>query len=558
MKNSWKLIGDVLDNDVLRVLLANRGITVEGPNEFLEPPRPSLELAKRLLGFNEEDFEKISSIFTNAINNCRPIIIHGDYDVDGICATAIIWQAIYHDLGYKNCRPFIPNRFDHGYGLSEESIDAIVKDLSLYLTNNQELKAENPALLVTVDCGITASHEVEYAKSKGFEVLIVDHHVKPETIPDCSIFWSDRVCAAGLSYIISQILNHGQTDFLELAALGTVADLQPLLGFNRSLTKFGLEELNTTKNVGLTALKKVSGIEGRNIGTFEIGWILAPRLNASGRLENALESLRLLCTKSEKQALEIAEKLDSLNLERQELTKTAVDLALSITQGESLSKINVAVHKQFHEGIIGLVAGKLVSHLGTPAVVISKGEEFSKASARSVEGFNIVEFLRSLGPHFENIGGHSGAAGFTICTERIEEFLKALNRGQENLEIPPPLLRVEKELKLEEITGDLLEIINKLAPFGIGNQEPLFLSRKVPIQNVTFVGSEKSHLKLNLGVNGKSYSAIFFGKGALYKDLVAGDCIDVVYNLSEDNWNGGRSVSLKIRDLDKIVGQKNG
>lgn len=549
MKNSWKLIGVVLDNDVLRSLLTNRGVTVEGSKEFLEPPWPSLELAKRLLGFTGDDFEKISSIFTNAINDGRPIIIHGDYDVDGISATAILWKTIYKSLSYRNCYPFIPNRFDHGYGLSKQSIDEVSEIVRSHSRENHLLK---PSLLVTVDCGITAFDEVEYAKSRDFEVLIVDHHVKPKTIPNCSTFWSDQVCASGLSYIISQVLNHNQTDFLELAALGTVADLQPLLGFNRSLTKFGLEELSLTKSVGLRALKKVSGIEGKNIGTFEVGWILAPRLNASGRLENALESLRLLCTESGDQALKIAEKLNGLNLERQALTKVSVDLALSVTQGNGLSRVNVAVHEDFHEGIIGLVAGKLVSHLGTPVVVISKGKEFSKASARSVEGFNIIEFLKSLGPHFENIGGHAGAAGFTIRTERIEEFIKALSSGQENIEIPLPTLKIEKELKLEEITDDLLEIINKLAPFGIGNHEPLFLSRKVPIQNVTFVGNEKSHLKLILGANGKSHSAIFFSNGVLYKDLVAGDYLDIVYNLSENNWNGEKSISLKIKDLDKV------
>ena len=547
MKSSWKLIGDFLGNDLLPALLANRGVSVEESNEFIESPQPNLELAKRLLRFTEVDFKKISSLFTKAINDGRPIIIHGDYDVDGISATAILWKTIYNHLSYKNCYPFIPNRFDHGYGLSKQSIDEVSEVVKNHSRESGPLKS---GLLVTVDCGITAFEEVEYAKSKGFEVLIVDHHAKPETRPSCSIFYSDRVCAAGLSYIISRVLNHDQTGFLELAALGTVADLQPLFGFNRSLTKSGLDELSSTKNVGLTALKKISGIEGKNIGTFEVGWILAPRLNAAGRLETALESLRLLCTESEDQALKIAEKLNHLNLERQELTKAAVDLALSVTQGKALSKVTVAVHEQFHEGIIGLVAGRLVSYLGTPAVVISKGAEFSKASARSVEGFNIVEFLRSLGSHFENIGGHAGAAGFTIRTERIEEFLRALNLYQKNLEIPLPTLKIEKELKLEEITYDLLELINKLAPFGLGNQEPLFLSRKVPVQNVTFVGNGKSHLKLNLGVNGKFYSAIFFGKGKLYKDLTAGDYLDIVYNLSENNWNGEKSISLKIRDID--------
>ena len=542
MKSSWRVLGGNLEQNILEKLLKNRAVKPKDYQQFLDPPPPTLAAVRKILKIKKVNLDKAVAVIQLALDQNRPIVIHGDYDVDGIVSTAILWKALYRILRYKNCQPFIPNRFDHGYGLSKESIDEIVKSLPS--------DAKGTPLLITVDCGITAVDEVAYAQTRGFEALVVDHHSPPPKLPDCSLFYSDQVCAAGLAWILVQALGSVTGSDLDLAALATVADLQPLTGFNRSLVKFGLLALTDTKNVGLKVLMKEAGLTGRAVGTFEIGWVIAPRINASGRLESAWESLRLLCTGNIDQATQIAHRLNDLNAERQEMTKAAVELALELNRAVGPSKVSVVAHEQFHEGLIGLVAGRLVSHLGVPAVVISKGVEFSKASARSVEGFNIVEFLRSLGDHFEDVGGHAGAAGFTIRTERLTAFLQALKSGQADLQMPIPNLVIDGVLDFKKIDPPLLADFKKLAPFGLGNREPLFLTQGIKVENFYLVGSDKSHLKLLLSSSGKTFSAIYFGKAQILKELKIGDKIDLVYNLSNDEWNGQKSISLKVRDLD--------
>ena len=263
------------DGDLITQLLLDRGYLSQVTQElFLNPPAPGniLEDAS-YTGLAREYFNQAAALIHKYISDDRPIVIHGDYDVDGLCATAILWKTIYRDLSYKNCQPFIPSRFDHGYGLSRESVDTILNSqLTTRFAGASARQAHNPLrrslseassqLLITVDCGITAAEAVEYAKEKGFEVLVVDHHAKPSKLPQCPILWSEKMCAAGLAWVFSQALlhppgvkrGHPTGEYVELAALATIADLQPLTGFNRSLVKFGLEEINQTKNVGLKML----------------------------------------------------------------------------------------------------------------------------------------------------------------------------------------------------------------------------------------------------------------------------------------------------------------
>lgn len=557
MKSSWHLLSDGENGSFLERLLKNRGIGGAETEGFIKPPFPDLGFANASLGWKGSELTGALDLIRRAIADNRPIIIHGDYDVDGIVATAILWRTIYQDLGYRNCRPFMPNRFEHGYGLSRSSIDSIIsgsKRGPLLRGPLMEVGGEG-GLLITVDCGITAKEAVDYAKSQGFDVLIIDHHSQPSNLPDCRIFWSALSCAGTLSWIVSQSLDGTAAKYLDLAALATVADLQPLLKFNRSLVKFGLEKMADSENLGLRSLIKTAGLNGKAIGTFEVGWILSPRINAAGRLESAWEALRLLCTKNQTQALKIAEKLNGLNQERQTLTQSSLEKALEIVGRAPGAKISLVVHEELHEGIIGLIAGKLVSRSGLPAVVISKGVEFSKASARSAEGFNIVEFLRSLGDHFEDIGGHAGAAGFTIRTEKIDQFRQAVESRQGEITLPDPVLRIDTELSLSDLDSGFLSIISQMEPFGLGNSEPLFLLKSVTVGNVGTVGSGGSHLKLVLKDGGSTWPAIFFGGGASASSLFAGDRLDLVFAVGEDRWNGSGKVLLKVKDLDK-VGEK--
>lgn len=567
----WRL-PERQSESILDQLLDERGYRTEvQKEEFLKPIAPEKLIEDEpKTGLALKDLKRALEVIEKAVAEGRPIIIHGDYDVDGLCATAILWQTLYQDLGCKNCRPFIPNRFDHGYGLSLSSVDSIsnLRDLG-------DLGHLKP-LLITVDCGITAAAAVEYAQQKGFEVLVIDHHARPAELPDCEILWSDKMCAAGLAWVLSQKISEleirelgeelpnslinsstNQLKYLDLAALATIADLQSLTGFNRGLVKYGLEKLNQTGNVGLKALMAAAGIEGRKIGAFEVGWVLAPRLNASGRLENALDSLRLLCTHDQDQAHEIAQSLNRINSERQELTRSMVTLAIDQIHNSKFqipnSKITVVAHEDFHEGIIGLVAGKLVQEYGLPAVVISKGDEFSKASARSVTGFDIVEFLRSLGDHFEDIGGHAGAAGFTLRTEKIGDFLSAVKGQMSDVVLPEPVLKIDAEIKFEDLNLELYEKISRLEPFGLGNPEPVFLLKEARVAEARTVGTQGQHLKLRVtsyqSPASVSVDCIGFDFGDRLNEAVVGGQIDLVFYLSEDRFNGRPKISLKVKDF---------
>lgn len=555
MNKSWQ-IKERRHPDLREHLLTLRsGPGREDQETFLNPPRPPSYLENpEKIGLDANDLRAAADLIRAAMTWGRTIIIHGDYDVDGLCATAILWQTIYKDLAYKNCLPFIPNRFDHGYGLSTESIDSL-SSLRPPLADSQGV-----ALLIAVDCGITAVEAVEYAKEKGFEVLVVDHHAKPEKLPKCQILWTEKMCAAGLSWVLSQSLLQGHPLRMDLVALATIADLQPLTGFNRSLVKFGLEELNQTKNVGLKTLIKSAGIEGRKIGVLEIGWILAPRLNAAGRLESALKALRLLCTTDASQAQTIAEELNEINRQRQSLTATLLERAKNLV-GEDWSKVKVVVGEEFHEGIIGLIAGKLAQEFGLPAVVISRGPEFSKASARSVTGFDVVAFLRSLGDHFQDIGGHAGAAGFTIRTEKIESFLSAVKSHESDVILPEQNLNVDAEINFEEINDDLWSLCQSLAPFGLDNPEPVFLLSPVRVAESRTVGARNQHLKLRVSplpppaqagrASTDIIDCIGFDLGERIKEVWVGEKIDLAFYLYEDTFSGNLKLSLKLKDLRK-------
>lgn len=552
MKDNWRLPAAKSQLSLIERLLQNRGLIKSQQREFLNPPWPSFELARKHRLLAKKDLAAASRAVAKAIDEKRTIVIHGDYDVDGLVATAILWQTIHRDRNYPHCLPFIPNRFEHGYGLSLQSIDAILTDSKRGPLTRGPLAEKG--LLITVDCGITATDEIKYAQEKGFEVLVIDHHARPQKVPSCLTIWSDQTCSGGLAWLLAQEMSPpSPRRYLDLAALAVVADLQPLLGFNRSLVKFGLECLNETENVGLRALIKAAGFEGRQIGTFEVGWILAPRLNAAGRLEAAIESLRLLCTIDEENALRLSNKLNDLNQERQAMTKASVERALKLVgDGPASANVSVVAHEEFHEGVIGLVAGKVVAKTGKPAVVISRGKEFSKASARSVNGFNIVEFLRSLGDHFENVGGHAGAAGFTIRTEKIEQFVAAVGETAAKLSLSPVNLNVDAELSLADLNSELLETLARFEPFGPGNPEPLFLSRDVRVADLRLVGNNGGHLKLRLAGSGVTWPAIGFGQGEASVTLRVGDRLDVLYHLSEDDWRGERRIQLKLKDFNQI------
>lgn len=564
MKKKW-VVAKKFSEDIISQLLHSRGLRDKNTiADFFNPPTPgviSTQYSTYLKKINPGEVRNGLALIEAAIKDKRPIVIHGDYDVDGICGTAILYQTL-QELG-ANVTPFIPDRFSEGYGLSIESIDKVQTE-------------RGKPLLITTDCGISAVDEVKYAKEKGLDIVITDHHTKKETLPEAdAIVWTDELAGAGIAWllaeilklhnspaIVSQICNEDNADNLDLVALATIADVQPLTGINRALVKYGLEELNRTQSVGLRELIKISGLEEKEIGTYEVGWILGPRLNASGRLQHAVDSLNLLLTDDPVEAQRLASRLNEINQERQQITKQAVEQARDQHQAvyhRQEEKLILLSHAAWHEGVIGLVAGRIREEFYRPTLIISQGKEISKGSARSVPGFNIVEALRECQEFLRDSGGHAMAAGFTIETEKITVFrdkLCALARDRLPDDKLMPTLSIDADVSLSDLNWGLMESLKKFAPFGVGNPWPVFLSRGVRVLDVGVVGSGGDHLKIRVrqpdNSTIKQFSHFFgigFGFGHLAAKLRPGDLIDIVYNLEENIWQGRRTLQLKLKDI---------
>lgn len=519
------------------LLAQNRGLT--SPARLTSFLNPTLD---QILAVKLSQVEKGVKRVIEAVKNKQKIIVYSDYDADGLCATAIAWETLY-DLG-ADVMPYVPHRLTEGYGLSKKAIS--------------KLAGEGANLIITVDHGVTAVEQVEHAQKLGIDVVITDHHVLPPNLPQpYALVHSTNLCGAGVSWrfcweIVETLKPPYQENLkekLELAALATIADLVPLIGSNRAIVKLGLAKLAHTRRPGIIALIKSSGING-SIGTYEIGHMLAPRINAMGRIEHGIDSLRLLCAKNQNQADQLAKLLSKTNTRRQDLTVSAVTHAHDLVDKQML--VGVVSHQSWHEGVIGLVASRLVETYHKPMIVISEGEVYSKGSARSIAGFNIVEAIRSSSDLLVDAGGHPMAAGFTIETRHIRVFAQKINEYAKNLitdEILAPTLEIECELKKEDIDPALLEVIKQFEPYGVGNREPLFLTKNMLVEDVRSVGAANDHLKLQVD----GLSAIGFNMGEFQAKIRPGYQVNLVYTLAEDRFNGNGQIQLKIKDL-AIVG----
>ncbi len=348
-------------------------------------------------------------------------------------------------------------------------------------------------------------------------------------------------------------------DHLSLVALATVADLVPLTGANRTLLTFGLRELQKTKRPGLLELCKEAAIDPKTIGVYEIGHVIAPRLNAMGRLEYAMDSLRLICTKDQKRAKELAQLLGSTNRERQLLTAETVVHAITEIRDKKQATSNKLLfisHESYRPGVIGLVAGKLVEEYYLPSIVVSKGKVQSRASARSIAGFNIIEFIRTSSDLLIDAGGHPMAAGFTVETKNLailQKNMEALAEKMLDIELLKRTLRIDCETPLEFVTEDLFNHLQKLEPFGMKNPIPIFLSKNVQITDMRLVGRENKHVNFKFQISNIQFQirGIGFGLGERSSEFKISDKVDIVYSIEQNEWNGNKSLQLKIRDIKK-------
>lgn len=563
-QKKWEILAELknlrtkkLKNEqIIEILLKNRGIKTKKEKEEFFNPTPSRKLTLSKLGISKLEVGKATERIKKALRNKERIIVYGDYDADGICGTAILWETL-HSLGL-DVLPYIPERFSEGYGLNTESI--------------KRLKADNPnlGLIFTVDHGIVAGKKVDLAKELGIDVIITDHHTPGKIVPKAySIVYTPKISGAAVAWVLAreitkklknlktEKLRYG--DGLELVAIGTIADQLSLIGANRSFVKHGLEALNKTSRPGLLALFKEAGIKiglaprsVSEVGPYEVGFMIAPRINAMGRMEHAIESLRLLCTKDESRAKELATHLNRTNLERQKVVEEVVLHAKGYVKKSERRKLIVLAHESYHEGVIGLAASKLVEEFYRPVVVISKKKDVAKASARSIPGFNIIEAIRKLDDLLLEGGGHPMAAGFSIQTEKIEEFSHRIN------EVAMPLLTdklLTKKLKIDivvpfnQLNIDLYEKTHLFEPTGLGNPSPTLATLGVKVLDARVVGRDGGHLKLKLQEGNNVFDAIGFGFGTFFQELSSEKKVDVAYSLEENIWNDERKLELKIKDI---------
>lgn len=543
--------------EIIALLLLHRGVkTKKDVDAFLYPPDPH-ELKAHDIGIDAKELKSALARIQKAISKKESIVVYADYDADGITAGAIMWEAL-HSLG-ANVMPYIPHRVEEGYGLSKKGIDAVAAE-------------HHPSLIITVDHGITAKEKVEYAKSLGIDVVVTDHHVKPKQIPDCPMVHTTMLCGAGVSWFVAASLSalskadsrHRGNDMLELAAIGTIADMMPLTGPNRSIVKYGLEALNKTKRIGLDALITEAGLEKGSLKPYDISHVLAPRLNAMGRLVHAMDALRLLCTHREDKAMLLARTLGLTNKERQQLTVSMTTHAVGLLSKEQKNLLFVS-HTEFNQGVIGLVAGKLVERYYRPAIVVARGVELSKASARSITGFNIVEAIRSCSDILVDVGGHPMAAGFTVETQHLDTLqqrLELLAQKELDEEKLTRKLSIDLEIPLALANTSLWHAMQEFQPFGFGNSEPVFATRHVIVDDARLVGADGKHLKLRIRTGDSRnprlstqdsgnliFDAIAFGMGEYYGKLRPDTPVDIAYSIDMNVWNGNKKLQLKIKDI---------
>jgi single-stranded-DNA-specific exonuclease len=544
-------------------LLVNRGITtIEAAHEFLAPSLQRLHDPYLMHGMAEAVDRLIRSLRSQ-----ESIVIYGDYDVDGITATAVL-RWFFHDIGVA-VPYYLPHRMREGYGLNAEAV--------------RKLAEAGTRVLITVDCGITGHEEVQLARRLGMDVIVTDHHQVPPTLPDAVAvlnphqsecgYPAKELSGVGIAFKLVMALRGRLRQeprwanktpnlrrHLDLVALGTIADIAPLLGENRILVKHGLQELTRTQKLGVQTLKRVARIAEQDIGPRQVGFSLAPRLNAAGRLAAAKAGVELLLSEDAVEAEKLALYLDSVNRERQAVQTqiyAEAKAALETDGGIDNRWAIVLASDRWHPGVVGIVASKLVEEYGRPTVLIGLEGDTGKGSGRSIAAFHLYKALVDCQEWLAGFGGHEHAAGLRIHREQVPRFAAALNRvAREQLTEADciPLLAIDAEVRLEEIDDTLLEFIAQLEPFGEGNPQPVLLARGVEVVGVpTVVGRERQHLRLTLRQGGMILPSIGFALGGRLTQAKTG-VLDIVFSPQRHMWNGREEHQLVLRDLAPHVG----
>lgn len=525
------------------ILLENRHISDK--ELFLHPSHPQ-EIDITAVGIDPKQLKKALKRLKQAKTEEETIIVFGDYDADGVSATTIMWQTLY-GLGFK-AQPFIPHREKHGYGMSDRSLDDL-------------LSGTKPSLVITVDTGIVAHDAVARLQEAEIDVIITDHH-QPELVlpPALAVLHTDQLCGATVAWMVAREVQRAfgatldRNWQLDLAGIATIADQVPLVGANRSFATHGLATLRETTRVGLVALFNQAGINPPDITEQTIGFGIAPRINAMGRLGHSLDALRLLCTNNQNRAVQLAAKLGSTNAERQDLTTQMFQHAVAQAKTWDDQSIIIVHSEEYHEGVIGLIAGRLVEQFSKPAIALSVGGGVAKASARSVKGVNIVELIRQVKDDLLEVGGHPMAAGFGVEAAKLDQVITRL-RTLATEQISASLLKqsvlLDAELPAELISFDTIKLLDQFAPFGQFNEPPLFAIRDMEILEIITLGKDKRHLKLIVRKSDdvQPIEVLVWRNGHRASELRAGAKIDIAGVPEVNEWKGKKKIQIKAVDL---------
>lgn len=535
-------------------LLYNRGLTDDATaGAFLNPVYTKDLHSPRLL----KDMDRAVGVINAAIAAGERIVVHGDYDADGVTSTAVVCEAL-EKLGAQ-VDSFVPSRYKEGYGVSEATL--------------LRLRQEGADLVITVDCGISSARAVAAGRKAGLKVVVTDHHLPPKRLPDADAvinphrpgdqYPNKALTGVGVAFKLAQALLHEsklsperqeavEKWLLDLVALGTVADVASLTGENRTLVKFGLVVLGKTRRPGLQALLKAAQCDPAAVTSSRIGYALAPRLNAAGRLGEAADALELLRTTDSPRAAALAADLNALNQRRQAVTTEALAQAKASLGPVTDERRILVVDGEWLGGIVGLVAGRLAQEYFRPALVIERGATVSKGSARSTAALNIVDALAAHRDYLTTYGGHAGAAGFSLPTAKLADFRKALERfGRERLTRDDlrPVVDIEAEIAPEELNFTLADFLERFEPFGIDNPEPVFLVRGFTPGNARTVGQDANHLKIEGRLpGGAPLSVIAFGMGDRLAEFRGGP-LDLVGAPVSSTFNRTRRLEWHLRDF---------
>lgn len=557
-------------SNTIAKLLINRGLSIKESREFLE-----CELNNLKDGMLLKDMDKSVNIIDDAIKNKENILIVGDYDVDGVISSYILYEAL-NECG-ANVAYHIPHRINEGYGINVDIIE--------------RASESGVDVIITCDNGIAALEQIKRAKELGMKVIVTDHHdiafiekdgereyvlpeadavVNPKRL-DCT-YPFEKLCGAGVAFklitcLFKKLNKSDYNKFIEFVAIATVCDVVDLIGENRIIVKEGLKMINNSTNKGLVALKRVTGIEDKNISAYHLGFIIGPCINATGRLETAEMSLKLLLSKNDEEAKQMAEVLFNLNKERQEMTSEGVEKAISeIEKNRGNEKVLVTYLEGVHESIAGIIAGRVREAYNLPTIILTNAHEGAKGSARSIEGYNMFEELLKCKDILTKFGGHPMAAGMSLPINKIDEFREKLNKENKLTDDDViPKVSIDMVMPIDKISFGIIDEIGNLEPYGKANPKPMFGATGIMIRSAKILGKDKNVLKLRMNYGSIWIDGIYFGDNKSFEEMIVKNYgideydklinglnsnvkIDIIYYPDINEYMGNKSLQLIIQN----------